>query len=239
MTGTPTVRRRQRLTIFVVAVLSYCCFLGATASFGFAPTPAPSSQKAPQRPLLLLLGSSPTRALALQKDRRLSIFSWRAAKRSSFVNNVLKSSSSSRDEEIAKLEQQLRELKQQQDDPTTVDAAAAATAAVSDDDVAYSDMRKKKNAVVNDRGVREILPGKDMILTEQDLVDSQLLDNSDSDNKGLLGVVPGIAIALAAAVALFFFAQVPVGQEDYMRYSAAPTTTKTIDLGDLNMDVKR
>jgi hypothetical protein len=139
--------------------------------------------------------------------------------------------SSSREEEIAKLEQQLRELKQQQqgqDDPTVSTLNSDATPSQAD---------KRKN-VVNDRGVREILPGKGMILSEQTLVESQLLDNS-SDGMGL-GVIPAIAIGLVAVVGLFFFAQVPVGQEDYMRYSAASTTSsKTIDLGDLNMDISR
>jgi hypothetical protein len=194
----------------IVAALAYSCFGFTAAAFGFAP------------PTLLRRAATTT---MLRKD--CSSVSRRAKSFAIILQ------SSSREEEIAKLEQQLRELKQQQQgqDESTTNNDATPPQASS----VYSDKRKN---VVNDRGVREILPGKGMILSEQDLVESQLLDNS-SDGKGL-GVIPAVAIGLVAAVGLFFFAQVPVGQEDYMRYSAASTTSsKTIDLGDLNMDISR
>jgi hypothetical protein len=222
---------QRRLAVAVVATVAYCCFVAASLTHGGF---ASSSRAIP-----------PQHSLQKHDRRCSSVSSWgKATKRRSFLIVL-----SSREDEIFKLEQQLRELKQQQqqeqqqDDPTL--ATTAAAAASVDETAYYSDTRqKKKENAVNDRGVREILPGKDMILTEQDLVDSRLLLNTrdSDDSKGFMGVIPTIAIPLVAAVALFFFAQVPVGQEDYMRYSAAPTSTsasKTIDLGDLNMDIKR
>lgn len=128
--------------------------------------------------------------------------------------------SSSREEEIAKLEEQLRQLKK----GDTSEGAMDNSKSILDED-----LRK----YVADERVLEKIRGKDMLLSESDLIEAQILDNdagTSVDGK----LVPVLA-TLALAVFLFFFAQIPVGQEDLSRYSVTGTTaSKTIDLGDMN-----
>lgn len=128
---------------------------------------------------------------------------------------------SSREEEIAKLEEQLRKLKEGNISEDTIENVKSMT----DDD-----LRK----YVADERVLEKIRGKDMLLSESDLIEAQILDNNDGGSS-LGGSLTPVLAAVALAVFLFFFAQVPVGQEDLSRYSVTGTpTSKTIDLGDMN-----
>mmetsp|Transcript_9648 Transcript_9648/g.13495 ORF Transcript_9648/g.13495 Transcript_9648/m.13495 type:complete len:86 (+) Transcript_9648:416-673(+) len=55
------------------------------------------------------------------------------------------------------------------------------------------------------------------------------------DNEGSAGgILTTLIGALVAIVFLVGFSQVPIGQEDYSRYSVAPGAGNKIDLGDLN-----
>jgi hypothetical protein len=127
--------------------------------------------------------------------------------------------SSSRDEEIAKLEEQLRQLRV--DAPDDAVAAAESTEA-------------EKEIVAVQKRILEKVKGKDMLLSERELVDKDLFLNQGESEGG--GVLPAVLAALGAAVFLFFFSQIPVGQDDWSRYSttSGPTTSTRIDLGDLN-----
>jgi hypothetical protein len=128
--------------------------------------------------------------------------------------------SSSREEEIARLEEQLRKLKEEDVSEGTVEKIKSMT-----------DEELQKYAV--DEKVLEKIRGKDMLLSESDLIEAQILDNDDETSVG--GKLIPIIATLAIAVFLFFFAQVPVGQEDLSRYSVTGNTaSKTIDLGDMN-----
>jgi hypothetical protein len=118
------------------------------------------------------------------------------------------------------LEAELRRLKQ--DDAP--DAVAAETEPV------------KK--VAEPRNLEKVA-GKDMLLSERELVDQQLFIDDGSEAGSENGVLPAVIAAFGAAVFLFFFSQVPVGQDDWSHYStnSGPTTSTRIDLGDLNSDV--
>jgi hypothetical protein len=144
--------------------------------------------------------------------------------------------STSRDEEIAKLEAQLRQLRESESIPANDEdnvAAAATKATTLDPD----DVRTLKEFAEARRRLEKV-KGKDMLLTEQELIKGGLMDDSSNSNFG--GPVPAIAVAIAALVGLIAFAQIPIGQEDLARYSATGSSTlKTIDLGDLNPDVSR
>ena len=126
---------------------------------------------------------------------------------------------SNRDEEIAKLEEQLRKLKEDGDVGTLEKAKS-----MSDED---------PRKYVADERVLERIRGKDMLLSESDLIEAQILDDDNETSVG--GSLTPVLAAAALAVFLYFFAQVPVGQEDLSRYSVTGTpTSKTIDLGDMN-----
>jgi len=123
-------------------------------------------------------------------------------------------SSEDRQQEIARLEEQLRTLKEE---------------SASEGD----SLTEEEQKYVADEKVLEKVQGKDMLLTEQELVDAELLKNEENDGGGLLPILA--AVGLAAF--LFFFSQVPVGQEDLARYQpTGSSTSKTIDLGDMNPD---
>jgi biopolymer transport protein ExbD len=143
----------------------------------------------------------------------------RATRRSSRLSN------SSRDEEIAKLEEQLRQLRV--DAPDDVVAPAA-------------ESTKSEKEIVAVQRILEKVKGKDMLLSERELVDQELFLNEGGESEGGGGVVPAVLAALGAAVFLFFFSQIPVGQDDWSRYSttSGPTTSTRIDLGDMNQDSK-
>lgn len=126
----------------------------------------------------------------------------------------------SREEEIAKLEEQLRRLKEED----VSNEIAEKTKTMTDEEL---------QKFVADERVLERIRGKDMLLSESDLIEAQILEK-DLDGGGEGKLVPVLATVLLA-VFLFFFAQVPVGQEDLSRYSVTGSTaSKTIDLGDMN-----
>lgn len=135
-------------------------------------------------------------------------------------------SASSRDEEIAKLEEQLRQLKVDAPDDVVTDAAEASTT-------------KSEKEIVAVQRILEKVKGKDMLLSERELVDKELFLNQDIDSEGG-SVLPSILAAVGAAVFIFLFSQVPVGNDDWTRYSttSGPTTSTRIDLGDMNQDTK-
>lgn len=126
--------------------------------------------------------------------------------------------SSSREEEIAQLEEQLRRLKEEQGESDEKEAV------------------KSKLAEVDPR-VLEKVQGKDMILTEQALYDGNFVEDQSTEGGN---IVQTALAAVVAVVFLIFFAQIPIGQEDYSKYSASPSaTSRTIDLGDLNTDAPK
>ncbi|GAX27242.1 hypothetical protein FisN_13Lu202 [Fistulifera solaris] len=128
--------------------------------------------------------------------------------------------SSSREEEIARLEEQLRKLKEGDVSEGTVKKIKSKT-----------DEELQKYAV--DERVLEKIRGKDMLLSESDLIEAQILDKNEETSVG--GKLVPVFATVAMAVFLFFFAQVPVGQEDLSRYSVTGNAaSKTIDLGDMN-----
>lgn len=122
---------------------------------------------------------------------------------------------SSREEEIAKLEAQLRQLR---DEEGLTES---------------KDMEEKLAAKENEISRRlEKMKGKEMLLSEQELISGGLVEVADSN---VVDSRFGVIVAVAAVVFLLLFAQVPVGQEDLSRYSATGSSSvKTIDLGDLN-----
>jgi hypothetical protein len=132
----------------------------------------------------------------------------------------------SREEEIAKLEDQLRQLRE-------------GAAIVEEEGSAKSDMEDQMTLKEFDAARRKLekMKGKDMLLSEEELISGGIVDGSTNDNSsGLLGVV-GVVAALAG---LLLFAQIPVGQDELARYSATGSSTiKSIDLGDLNPDTNR
>jgi hypothetical protein len=138
-----------------------------------------------------------------------------------------------RDDEIAKLEDQLRQLRE---DGTDVGASAMSSRSEvftkDDSEDAFSlkefDMARRR---------LEKTKGKDMLLSEQQLISGGLMeDTSNGRSSGILGIVG----AVVALVGLLLFAQVPVGQDELARYSATGSSTiKSIDLGDLNPDTNR
>lgn len=120
----------------------------------------------------------------------------------------------SKEEEIANLEAQIRQLREDEENGTD-------KMSVKDFDVAKRRL--------------ETMKGKDMLLTEEYLISGGIVG---TESKGFN--VFGIVGAVVAAVILFAFAQVPVGQENLARYSATGSSVvKSIDLGDLNPDAKR
>lgn len=148
---------------------------------------------------------------------------------------------SSREEEIAKLEEQLRKLKEGQPEtvhqedagdvngklPAAPSAAAAAPAV---------------GVVVDPRSLEKV-QGKDMILSEQALLEGNILDGDDeSTSGGGGGVVQTVLTAVAAIAVLGVFSQIPIGQDELSKYSASPSAasaSRTIDLGDLNTEAPR
>jgi ribosome-associated translation inhibitor RaiA len=126
---------------------------------------------------------------------------------------------SSRDEEIIKLEEQLRKLKEESTDekPSDDDVSAAAFAAVAD------------------QRILEKVKGKDMLLSERELFDVNIVEDEKSGGS----VVQKILIGVVALVFLGVFAQIPLGQEEYTKYSVGTTQSRTIDLGDLNTNAPR
>lgn len=134
-------------------------------------------------------------------------------------------SASSREEEIAKLEEQLRKLREEEADGSS----SASSTATRDDATLNSEI----DAV--ERRILEKVQGKDMILSEQELYDGNIVKEESSEGGNM---VQTILTAVAAIVVLGIFSQIPMGDEGLSKYSAqaGPTVSRTIDLGDLNTD---
>jgi hypothetical protein len=139
------------------------------------------------------------------------------------------------DDEIAKLEAQLQKLRQDKRKQQQQQQSSAAPA-------------------LSPAQMERVLRS-DMILSEQDLLSSGIVQNandknnknndesatisssSNNNNGGLVGTVVTAAVVLAA---LLLFAQVPVGQDDLARYSPAAglrnnnNNAASVDLGDMN-----
>lgn len=140
--------------------------------------------------------------------------------------------SSTRDEEIAKLEAQLRQLRESETSESNEEESPTEATKLDPDDV------RTLQEFAEARRRLEKVKGKDMLLTEQELIKGGLMDGSSSSSNIFGGAVPAVAVAIAAFVGLIAFAQIPIGQDDLARYSATGSSTlKTIDLGDLNPDV--
>jgi hypothetical protein len=111
--------------------------------------------------------------------------------------------SSSKDDEIAQLEEKLRQLKE--DDNVVV---------VVDDDAAVNTPNRMDEPMME-------------MLSES----WRESDPSQSDEGG--GFLLPLVGAILAVVVFVGFSQVPVGQDDLIKYSAIKTSSQ-IDLGDLN-----
>ena len=139
---------------------------------------------------------------------------------SSSNNNNNNDDSTSKQDEIARLQEQIRRLQEEGEAATAVESSTATS--------------KTTTGLVDPRAAElERVPGKDIMFSEGDLLDANIIS---SDNSGL-GVLPTILLAVGALLFFVAFSQIPVGQEDFARYSVAPAT-QTIDLGDLNPDRK-
>jgi len=151
-------------------------------------------------------------------------------------------SSDDREEEIARLQEQILRLREEEGvdssakTDSTVSAATTATAGTSErEEEEEESLADAWRAAVGERKKLENLKSEKrvMLLSEGDLIEGGILEN---DSNELSGILPAALGAVVAVVFLLLFAQVPVGQEGYQKYSAptGPTTVKTIDLGDLN-----
>lgn len=131
----------------------------------------------------------------------------------------------SRDEEIALLEEQLRKLRQEEN--TQQPSQDTDLESMSEEEQKISQRLEK-------------MKGKDMLLSERELIGGGILDN-DTDGAHeqgnsvlkIVGALVGISLLVAVA-------QIPVGQESLSQYSATGSSAvKTIDLGDLNPDIPK
>jgi hypothetical protein len=131
---------------------------------------------------------------------------------------TLRPPNSSRDEEIAKLEEQLARLKEEQLTEQSTD-------------ISTKELNGEINAV--EKRLLENVQGKDMILSEKELFDGNIVEDQSTEGN----VLSNLLIAVGALVFLTLFSQIPIGQEDFSKYSVAPTSaSRTIDLGDLNLN---
>jgi hypothetical protein len=123
--------------------------------------------------------------------------------------------SSSKEEQIAELEAQLRKLKEEESSATELESK-------DDDDTA---IRTEAPAAleVPDEPFEEMLSEawKDKELT------------ADDNDGGVMGLVKNGAAVIVTLAVLAAFSQIPVGDENYNKYSTAKPST-SIDLGDLN-----
>jgi len=126
----------------------------------------------------------------------------------------------SREEEIARLEETLRKLREEE-----------GLSSEKEDDVTMTEEEQKISRRL------EMVKGKDMLLSESELIGDGIVENAGGESSnGLLNVVA----AVVGLVLLVAFSQVPVGQESLSQYSATGSSTlKTIDLGDLNADAPK
>jgi hypothetical protein len=123
------------------------------------------------------------------------------------LNNVV-SLASSKDEEIARLEEKLRQLRetdeqQQQQDEETMSKAVGVT-------------------------VPNTLEEPFVEMLSESWREADPAENGES-----AGILAPLVGGILAIVMIAAFSQVPIGQEDYTKYSAVKTSTE-VDLGDLN-----
>lgn len=128
--------------------------------------------------------------------------------------------SDDREDEIAKLEEKLRKLREEatQDDGDQQSEAASVT------DVNGADV----NGVSTSSEESEAVVPEAMFLSEgwKEGDGAELEEGS--------GTIKTVLSAIGFAVFLAVFSQIPIGQEDYSKYSAVKAQTEKIDLGDLN-----
>ena len=117
----------------------------------------------------------------------------------------------SREEEIAKLEEQLRRLREDTE-------SGLATEEI--------DEKTEKTMIALEK-----VKGKDMLLSEAELIDQDLMDSPNGSGLPLSNILA----AVGALVFLVIFSQIPVGQEDLSRMQGATSVNK-IYLGDINPD---
>ena len=140
--------------------------------------------------------------------------------------------STERDDEIARLEEQLRKLKEEQ----TEDEVSTSTDEV---EVPSTETTASSFTTISPSQQDKIFVDRQVILSEKELLDANIMD----EDSGLgAGDFIKLGFAALALVGLIAFSQVPVGQENLAKYSATGSSSikgGQIDLGDLNMDVRR
>jgi hypothetical protein len=123
--------------------------------------------------------------------------------------------SSSREDEIAGLEAQLRQLKQEVND----EEGGELMEPVQTTSRVYTPNRF-------DNPMSEMLPA---MLSES----WKESDPEPQGGEGIGSILPVMVGALLTVAFFVFFSQIPIGQENYSKYSAVKTSSQ-IDLGDLN-----
>lgn len=151
----------------------------------------------------------------------------------------------SKEDEIAALEAQLKALKEEQ--PASVDAAVPASSSVVDDNGNDDNNENQPVDAATERkwtvdaGRFAAPPSGSAVDSEGEPYAEMLTESwkarADSYEKdqqeGLLNTVGKLAAVVAAVAVLVVFSQIPVGQENYDRYSTAKPNM-SIDLGDVN-----
>ncbi|CAJ1943599.1 unnamed protein product [Cylindrotheca closterium] len=74
-------------------------------------------------------------------------------------------------------------------------------------------------------------PEAEVVVPEAMFLSEGWKEAEESEGSGMLTKVLG---AIGLAVVLAIFSQVPIGQDDYSKYSEVKASTGTIDLGDIN-----
>mmetsp|Transcript_26444 Transcript_26444/g.39110 ORF Transcript_26444/g.39110 Transcript_26444/m.39110 type:complete len:181 (+) Transcript_26444:127-669(+) len=131
--------------------------------------------------------------------------------------------SSPSDDEIADLEKKLQELKEKKKQET----AQVATMGASEDVKTFdgSDPLKKPKVTNTKEPVLEML--------------SESWKEGDEASSEGSSVIVNIGLAVVAIAGFAIFSQVPVGQDDYSKYSSAKSGSQRIDLGDLNSEARK
>jgi hypothetical protein len=146
-----------------------------------------------------------------------------------------------RDDEIAELEDRLRRLKQEASlQETSIQEMAAQEAVKAPTTPTPTDSKNTTTTTTTttavDKTALERIEGRSFVLSEADLLQADIMGELDSDANVLVSFFAMGALILF----LFFFAQIPIGQEGLSQYSATGSSAvQTIDLGDLNRDVPK
>mmetsp|Transcript_18583 Transcript_18583/g.25783 ORF Transcript_18583/g.25783 Transcript_18583/m.25783 type:complete len:199 (-) Transcript_18583:143-739(-) len=157
----------------------------------------------------------PTFGIPQQKQTQINVFTHKTAPTSTSL------CASSKEDEIAALEEQLQRLKEEaskeeEDGEELVEESSTSSAAGVID-------RKSMND--------ELMPE---MLTEQWKESNSAAGEEDSESGGLMQTVTSLVGGLALLAGVLAFSQVPVGQEDFNKYSAGKAGGSKIDLGDIN-----